>query len=170
LARTLYPALESLAASQLEPMIARLLDRAGLTPQDTWDSWRLVAQGPLAEWQRVELPGLRQLAREADAALLALAERTLQDPPSCQLAAHAARGTAFWRITPAWPTEADWIAFWQGLREEVGRPVWLLTDNPWLGRRPTLAAWLAEHGGAVRLIHPPAQRSSVPDPPVFDPL
>jgi sulfate adenylyltransferase subunit 2 len=170
LARTLYPALESLAASQLEPMIARLLDRAGLTPQDTWDSWRLVAQGPLAEWQRVELPGLRQLAREADAALLALAERTLQDPPSCQLAAHAARGTAFWRITPAWPTEADWIAFWQGLREEVGRPVWLLTDNPWLGRRPTLAAWLAEHGGAVRLIHPPAQRSSVPDPQVFDPL
>jgi hypothetical protein len=154
----------------LEPLVARLLQRAGLTPPDTWDTWRAVSQGPLAEWQQLELPGLRQLAREADVTLLALCERTLEGRPACQLAAHSARGTAFWRITPAWPTEADWIAFWQGLREEAGRPVWLLSDNAWLGRRPALAAWLAQHAADVRLIHPPAQRPARPDLPVFDPL
>jgi sulfate adenylyltransferase subunit 2 len=170
LARSLYPSLEALAPSQLEPLVSRLLNRADLIPPDTWDAWRRVKQGPLAQWQAVELPSLRRLANEADAALMALSERNLDGRTTSQLAAHSGRGTASWRITAGWPTESDWLAFWQGLREEVGRPLWLLTDNLWLGRRPALAAWLAEHGGAVRLIHPPAQRPTVPDPPVFDPL
>lgn len=168
LARSLHPALEALAPSQLEPMVARLLSRADLTPPDTWDAWRRITQGPLAEWQQQELPGLRQLAREADATLLALAERTLPGRPACQLAAHSGRGTASWRITAAWPKEDDWVAFWQALGEEVGRPLWLVTDNAWLSRRPALAAWLEKHQGSVRLIHPPPQRSALPDPPVFD--
>ena len=170
LARSLYPSLEALAPSQLEPLVSRLLSRADLIPADTWDAWRRIKQGPLAQWQTVELPSLRRLASEADAALMALSERSLDNSAKSQLAAHSGRGTASWRITAGWPTEADWMAFWQGLREEVGRPLWLLTDNAWLGRKPALAAWLAEHGSEVRLIHPPVQRPSVPDPPVFDPL
>ena len=168
LARSLYPALEALAPSQLEPMVARLLSRADLTPPDTWDTWRRITQGPLAAWQQQELPGLRQLAREADAALLALAERTLPGRPACQLAAHSGRGVASWRITAAWPTEDDWIAFWQALREEVGLPLWLVTDNLWLPKRPALAAWLAQHQEVVRLVHPPPQRPALASPPVFD--
>ena len=167
LARSLYPSLETLAPSQLEPLVSRLLGRADLIPPDTWDAWRRVKQGPLARWQEVELPSLRRLASEADAVLMALSERGLGDSAKSQLAAHSGRGTASWRITAGWPTESDWMAFWQGLREDSGRPLWLLTDNPWLSRKPALASWLAEHGAAVRLIHPPAQRPVVPEPSIF---
>ena len=162
-----HPALQTLAPTQIEPMITRLWQRAGLVPPNRWDEWRAVTQGPLADWWQHELPGLRQLAREADVTLLALNERTLPGRAACQLAAHSGRGTASWRITAAWPAQHDWLAFWQALRQEVGQPVWLLTDNPWLSRTPALTTWLADAAHGVRLIHPPAQRPVVPEPSVF---
>jgi sulfate adenylyltransferase subunit 2 len=170
-----HPALEALAPTQLEPIVTRLWQGAGLTPPNAWDAWRAVGQGPLAIWQANELPSLRRLCTQSGAKLLALSERTLPaaaDPSgrACQLAAHSGRGTAFWRITPAWPTEADWIAFLQALRAEVGHPVWLLTANRWLVRRPLLAQWLADPAHGVVLIHPPEQRPTATEPPTLAPL
>lgn len=166
----LHPALDNLAPTQLEPMVLRLWQRAGLSPANNWDAWRRVSEGPLAQWVSHELPDLRRLAREADAALLALSERRLTGQSVCQLAAHTGRGSAFWRMCAAWPTEGDWTAFWAALREEVGRPLWLVTNNRWLARRPALAAWLANPAHGVQLVHPPEQRPAIPEPPIFAPL
>ena len=167
-----HPTLKALAPSQLEGLASRLWQRTGLTPPDPWDAWRSTPEGPLAHWREHELPALRRLAAEAGARLWALSERTLPGTARCQLAAHSGRGAAWWRLTPAWPTEEDWLDFWATLRREAGKPVWLLTHNPWLARRPHLAAWLAEPAHGVSLLQLPEERplASEPEPPVFSPL
>jgi sulfate adenylyltransferase subunit 2 len=163
-----FPAAQGLAPTQLESLATRLWQRAGLTPPDPWDAWRRVPAGPLAAWREHELPGLRQLAHEAGARLWALSERTLPGRAACQLAAHSGRGQVWWRLTPAWPTEEDWLAFWSALHEEAGRPVWLLTHNRWLQRLPRLAAWLGEVAHGVSLLQLPEQLPARPEPSAFD--
>lgn len=163
-----FPSLQGLAPTQLEGLASRLWQRAGLNPPDPWDAWRRVPAGPLADWREYELPGLRQLAHEGGARLWALSERTLAGRGACQLAAHSGRGQVWWRITAAWPTEEDWLAFWCALRAEAGRPVWLLTHNRWLARRPRLAAWLGEAAHGVSLVYLPEQMPARPVPSIFD--
>lgn len=158
-----FPTLQDLAPTQLEGLASRLWQRAGLTPPDPWDAWRRAPAGGLAHWCEQELPGLRRLAHEAGAWLWALSERTLPGRPACQLAAHSGRGTVWWCLTPGWPTEEGWLAFWGALREEAGRPVWLLTDNRWLPRRPRLGAWLSEPSHGVSLIFLPEQLPAQPE-------
>jgi sulfate adenylyltransferase subunit 2 len=151
--RATHPAAAALADTQLEPLVQRLWQRANLVATSAWDVWRQCDDPALVDWHQGELHALRQLAREADASLLALNERSLPGGRQAQLAAHTGRGSAQWQVTPGWPTEADWLSFWRALHAQAGRPVWLLSDNAWLGRRPALAAFLAEHTDAVRLIH-----------------
>ena len=154
-----YPGLQALAPTQLAGLAGRLWQRAGLVPPDPWDAWRRApAGGSLAIWREQELPRLRQRALEAGARLWALSERTLAGRPACQLAAHSGRGSVWWRITPAWPTEEDWIACWSALHQEAGCSLWLLTNNRWLARRPNLARWLAEHTQEVNLVFLPEEQ------------
>lgn len=154
-----YPGLQALAPTQLEGLASRLWQRAALTPPDPWDAWRRApAGGSLAIWREQELPQLRQRAHEAGARLWALSERTLPGQPACQLAAHSGRGSVWWRITPAWPTEGDWIASWTALLQEAGRRLWLLTNNRWLARCPRLVRWLGEHPQALNLVFLPEEQ------------
>ncbi|MFM7531021.1 MAG: helix-turn-helix domain-containing protein [Rubrivivax sp.] len=160
-----YPSLQALAPTQLEGLASRLWQRAALTPPDPWDAWRRApAGGSLALWRERELPQLRQRAHEAGAQLWALSERTLPGRPACQLAAHSGRGSVWWRLTPAWPTEDDWIACWTALHRAAGRRLWLLTNNRWLARCPRLARWLGEHPQEVNLVLLPEEQPR-PAPP-----
>ncbi len=168
-ARATHPALSGLADSQIEGLVTRLWQREGLTPPNTWDAWRRARTGPLTHWLERELPALRREAARMGVQLLALSERTLPGWPgrrSCQLAAHSGRGTAWWQLTPGWPTETDWIAFASALRAQAGGPLWLLTDNRWLTQRPALAAWLREPAHGVTLLHPPQpiRHGALPSP------
>jgi sulfate adenylyltransferase subunit 2 len=168
-ARAAHPTLTGLANSQLEGLVTRLWQREGLTPPNTWDAWRRVRTGSLADWLERELPALRREAAALRVQVLALSERTLPGWPTqrnCQLAAHNGRGTAWWQLTPGWPTETDWISFMSALRAQAGCPLWLLTDNRWLSQCPALSAWLREPSHGVTLLHPPepARNGTLPRP------
>lgn len=166
--RATHPSLAGLADSQLEGLVTRLWQREGLTPPDSWPAWRRAGTVATPDGRACELPALRREAATRGVQLLALSARTLPGWPgrrSCQLAAHSGRGSAWWQLTPGWPTEPDWIAFGSALRAELGRPLWLLTDNPWLTRRPALAAWLAEPGHGITLILPASPPSGQAFPP-----
>jgi sulfate adenylyltransferase subunit 2 len=160
--RAAHASLAALADTQLGPLVLRMWLRAGLAAPIAWDGWRASADPALAEWHRAELPALRRLAREAGATLLSLGERTLP-AGQAQLLAHTSRGSVMWVVTAGWPTEDDWIGFWLALREQQQRPLWLLTENPWLTRRPALARWLGDPGHGVRLLHLPARGTALAD-------
>jgi hypothetical protein len=165
--RAQHPLLAGLADSQLEGLVSRLWQREGLTPPDAWDAWRRMHAAPQAPGPGRELTAWRREAARAGARLLALTERTLPGWPglrSCQLAAHNGRGTAWWQLTPGWPTETDWIAFGAALRAQGPAPLWLLTDNRWLAQRPALGAWLGEPAHGVTLVHPIPSAGGVAPP------
>jgi sulfate adenylyltransferase subunit 2 len=138
-----------------EKAAGRILRRHGLLPPPV-EAWKRTDPALAAGCAAAGLAALRKRAGAEGGMLLWAGERTLTplgDPPRrCQLFAQTARGSSIWLVTQKWPTEDDWLRFFEGLCVQARRKVFLLCSNRSILAHPRLQDWLAANSLRLELL------------------